>query len=419
MMLALFKGRSAEKQRFYGRIYVYLCLSVSSFFLIGAVTAVTSARAQGGQFTAVAEPVFGQKIQFTLTAVTDLPVTQTTLYIQPDATMELYSADLLFTADEANPRQFVATFPFDPKSVRFPPFTDISYWWEVETEDGETISVPAKTAVYADERFVWQIGQTDFVQFHWPGDDIAVGEAAIAVYERTWPELQALLPVSEEKVPVYIYPSSADLRTAYSLNGRDWQQGMVDPSAGAVMVTAVNPNSAEDDLSQSLPNGLAKMLLYRSAGRVNYMNIPFWFKEGLPLWFAAEAELAAEEAEWLAAAVLNNSTYSLLDLCTLPVTEADQLAYLQSESIVTFIHGRYGEQAVAELAAEFAQGVDCATAVETVLGQSLAELEVAWKNGQKPQPTWLQFARQNVVWILLILGGFVMMGLLVWQPRWR
>lgn len=376
---------------------------------------------QGGQFTAEAEHAFGQKIVFTLTAVTDLHTSQATLFIREVGQLgasHQVEVPLVPSASEAN--HFTAVYEFDPHSeqVNILPFAEVEYWWELAGDDGQSVIVPPKTIRYDDNRFEWQQADTDQFRFFWTGEGLAVGETAVAVFESIWPDLYTIMPLPiSEPQSVYIYPSLSDLRTSLNLTNQPFDQGHIDPALGVALVTVVNDKTAEKELKQNLPHALTHLLLYKLAGAETYAQMPFWFKEGLALHFESDQKT---RQKILDTAVTNQQLLPLTELCQ-PDVEVEQLliAQAQAVSMIRFVHNQYGDRALSDLADAFVRREDCATAVESALGQSLAQFENSWLRAQKSEAVWQQFIIENSLWLLLILVGFIIMGLLIWQPQKR
>lgn len=373
--------------------------------------------AQRGQFTSEAAVTFGQKVDFSLTAVTDLPLETITLFIQHTGANAPFSANVPFT--QAEDGLVAAEQTLTAQQLGLPPFTTITYWWEVATADGTVIPVPAQTVAYQDDRFNWKQLMAEeggtAVTIYWTGEELETGGVAHEILRERLPRLKAILPLpSGTLLPIFLYPSSADLRAALRLNGHDWAREHVNPALGVVMVTAVNSKTARDDLSRPLPHELAHFWLYQAAG-THYETIPPWFKEGLAVWLEGD-ELAAGERV-LATAVTQNTTIPLTELCATFPADREALADAQSAALVSFVQVRYGERALADLAAAFAVGEGCETAVSEVLGQSLTEFEANWLTAERPRPAAVQFFRENGLWLLLLLGGFVIMGLLIFRPK--
>lgn len=372
------------------------------WFIASLLVLVGLAR-QGGQFESEALVTFGQRVVFTLTAVTDQPPTAVTLTIHP-ANQDAQTVPL--RPQSLDDGRWQAQFTLEPQVWGLSPFTTIAYEWAVASDGRETITVPRQTVTYQDDRFAWKkieqpvVGTA--VTIFWPGESDKPGRDAFAIAQQTAAQLQELLPLpTATPLPIFLYPSTADLRAALRLNGHDWVAGHIDPALGVVLVTAVNDKTAAADLRGPLPHEIAHFWLYQAAG-AQYETMPYWFKEGLAVWLAGDEPLAPTA-----------TPLPLAELCqTEPPTNAETAA-AQSGGLVQFVDERYGREALAALAAAFVQGADCDTAVRTALGTSLAELENAWLHNSQSQLTAVRFLQQNVLWLLLLLVGFILMGLLV------
>jgi hypothetical protein len=372
--------------------------------------------AQGGQFSSEAEVTFGQKIQFSLVAKTDLPIKNITLFMRPLASETPLSVDVPFTQVDGD---ITASYALETQPVKLAPFTAVQYSWQITTEAGEIIPVPAQTVTYQDDRFEWQHLVADepgtAVSIFWTGDDLEPGQVAHEMVQESVTRLNSLLPIAPHTpLPIFLYPSSADLRSALRLNGHDWTLGHVDPALGVVMVTAVNPKTARNDLDRPLPHEVTHFWLYQAAGS-HYDTMPHWFKEGLAVWLEGGDHTA--EAALLATAVAEKRTIPLAELCTTFTMEQSPMATAQSGSLVAFVQAKYGERVLGDLAAAFVNGADCDTAVATLFHQSVAEFEADWLRAQQPQTAVAQFLTRNGLWLLLCAGGFAIMGLLITRSR--
>lgn len=362
--------------------------------------------AQGGQFESEAAVTFGQRIVFTLTAVTDAPLTAVALTFQPTGSPQKIES---VTPTQLADGRWQAQVVLEPQSAGLSPYTAITYEWLVTLGDNETVAVPAQTVTYQDDRFAWkkieQPATGTVVTIFWASESDKPGREAFAIVQETAAALQTILPLPPgTPLPIFLYPSTADLRSALRLNGHDWT-GQSDPALGVLLVTAVNEKTAAADLRRSLPGEISRFWLYQAAGP-HAAAIPYWFKEGLAAWAAGGTVVTSVE-----------NPLPLTTLCNIepPATGAAG----QSGALVQFVAERYGRQALAALAAAFVQGMDCDTAVPTALGVSVAELERHWLTNTQPQHTAVRFVQQHGVWLLLLLAGFILMGLLVVWPGER
>jgi hypothetical protein len=270
--------------------------------------------------------------------------------------------------------------------------------------------------VYEDDQFEWRQVENAGFAAHWTGDDPALGQLTLDVVAESLDNLNGLIPVEDDlALDVYVYPSSADLRAALQLTGRDWVGAHAHPELGVILVTAVNSRTAAADLRQSIPHELVHLLLYRAVG-ANHELVPLWFQEGLAT-FAESAPNPSYEAV-LATAVVDQTTIPFADLCTRFPAAEDQalLAYAQSVSLVEYIRAQYGNHALNNLIAAFADGADCQSGVSRALNTSLETLNQEWLERQQPQSPFARFWVANSLWLLLLMGGFGIAGLLILTP---
>jgi len=371
------------------------------------------ARAQNAApvFESSASYAYGQAMEFKLRAAQlDAPVRSVTLFFRPRNSTNIYTVAVPFTPGDP----LEVAHAVDLTQVQLAPYTLVTYWWRLETEAGALLA-PERTVAYEDDQFNWQKMERDGVIAHWTGGGPDFGQLILDVTAEALLRLTALIPLSElEPFDVYVYPSSADLRAALRLTGLE-QSGGPHPELGVVLVTAVNAQTAAADLRQSVPYAVAHLLLYRATG-ANYERLPRWLAEGLAT--TVQAAPNPRYASLLETAVATQTTIPFAQLCAaFPQTEERALlAYAQSAALIDTLRARSGDGTLAELVRAYAAGADCQAGVRQVLGMSLEELDQAWLAGLQPRGPLAQFWRQNGLWLLLLLAGFGLTGLLLWQP---
>ncbi len=361
-----------------------------------------------------AEYNFGQMMRFSLEATSPSPVRRVTLYIQtPDLPYRL-------TADfEAGLQESIAlSRNVDLTQLRLAPFTTVTFWWELETDDGEIFRSGSQTLEYVDNQFSWQRLDQDGIQIHWSGEGDTVGREARAAVLDSLSTIESVIPVSRpDPLKIYIYPSADDLRSGLRLSGRDWVGAHAHPELGVILVAADGASTASSELARSIAHELAHLYVYEATGE-GHDSVPLWLDEGI----ASMVEGAAGNPNYatrLAEAVSSGETFDLADLCyTLPAGADDALlAYAQSTAFVNFLQREYGDQALPRIIAAIADGADCQAAPLRVLGKSLAELNEEWLEQEKPKSllerTWLN----GRAWIVIIGAGFLLAGLLAIVPR--
>ena len=202
-------------------------------------------------------------------------------------------------------------------------------------------------------------------------------------------------------IDVYIYASVDDLRGTLFSGGEDWVAGHANPALGVVMV-AVEPGAEQNiTMEQRIPHELMHVMMYRSVG-VGYNNIPAWLREGTAT--LAEVFPNADYDRILANAAAGNSLIPIKDLCESFPADAGTafLAYAESRSFTRYLHDTYGSTGLLNLAASYADGVECERGTERAFSISLSNLEMQWRSSVLGQNTFLP-ALQNIAPYLVLL----------------
>lgn len=392
------------------RFVAPLLLTAAYLMAVGAERAYSQTLTPS--FQSEASYTFGQTLQFHLTAAASGEVADVMLFFQAPEFSDTFRVRVLFSPGS----EITADYSVDLTQVRLSPFTTVTYWWILTTKDGDEIRVPEQRVTYEDNQFEWREVRQEGIRIYWTSDDPGLGQLTLDIITESLPVLETAIPaVDITPLRFYIYPSSADLRAALRLTGRDWVGGHADPEIGAILLVAVNANTAPTDLRQSIPHELTHFLLFHSTG-ANYDIVPVWFNEGLAT--AMEAAPYAGYELLLDSAIQNGTTIPFDELCLqFPATEERALlAYAQSASLIQFIKQQYGDQKLRELVASYADGADCYSGVERVLDMTLEQLNRAWLRGKEPLPPVLRFLVDNGIWLLLLIGGFGLTRLLFVKP---
>lgn len=364
-------------------------------------------------FDTTADYEFGQRLRFHLSGNPTEPVTAVTLLFRaPELPNTLSAAVPIPPGNALN-----LTHEIDLTQIRLAPFTTVTYWWTVTVADGQTFTVPEQTLAYEDDQFEWHMAERAGITVHWTGEEASIGPVALDILQEALPRLQTFIPVQSQPVlRVYIYPTTADVRAALRLTGRDWVGAHAHPELGVILVTAVNPRTAPTDLRQSLPHELVHYLLYQAVGP-QYDVLPPWFNEGMAT--LAETSPNPNYDTVLQTAVQQNQTLPFTTLCRhFPEDEAGAvLAYAQSDALIRYLQSNYGHHALQTMVLAFADGADCNTAVTRTLDMTLDELNQRWQRSLTPHSPFVQFWLDNGLWFLLLLAGFGLTGLLAMSPK--
>lgn len=397
--------------------------------VMGLVWSVGQARPAAAQtgpritLMPVPEYVFGQGVTFRLEAQGEAPIIEANLYVQTPGAARTFVGKATFEAGPA----ITAAYVLDPSRRALEPFVPVAYWWEVRDQAGALTTSDRQTFTYADNRFAWQALSEGPLTVYWYAGDRAFAQAALDSAKRGLQTASRDLRVAEAEIPpqmaIYLYAQKADVDAVFSLVNRAWVDGRAYPEYGVVVVTA--PPDGLDTLTRldnEIPHELAHLLIYQIT-QANYANVPTWLNEGLATMF--EPSPNAEAGALLAAARQAEALPSLAVLCgPFPAGSAEaQLAYVQSASVVQYIHDRYGVSALRGLLEAYADGLACSSGVERVLGVPLAELDQRWRQDTFRTPTAAAlpvntWAAYTLIAVLITFGATTFfMLLLLRRPK--
>jgi hypothetical protein len=314
-------------------------------------------------------------------------------------------------------QEVMATYTVDLTQIRLAPFTTVSYWWQVTDIGGNIFDIAAQSLTYEDDRFEWQQLSEANTIVRWTSDDPAVGRLALDIVNETMPRLTDVIPGTlPDPLRIYIYPAASDLQASLRLTGRDWVGGHANPELGVILVTAANARTAATDLRQSIPHELTHLMLYQVTGS-SYGSLPRWFNEGLAT--VMEANPDPNEAIILEEALAAGTTIPFAQLCGGFPLDGRQvvLAYAQSTSLLRYIQTGYGNGALNRMVVALADGADCESVVSRELTISLAQLNQDWLRSLNAQPSLSMFVQDSLVWLLLLVAGFVLMVFFLWPVR--
>lgn len=361
---------------------------------------------------------FGQQFTFTV-QLTNNPVLQAaTLFVKTPQAETTYSAAFEIAADEGD--QLSLAHDLDLTAIRLQPFTTVTYWWNLQAADGTLYELEPQQIEYADDQYQWKETQQAGVKIYWVADGLDLGQVALDVVLEALPRIQSVIQADlPDPLRIYLYPSASDLRAALRLTGQDWVGGHASPELGVILLPAENPRTAVVDLRRRIPHELTHLLISRATGGPAYAAMPRWLDEGLATLFETVPNPNYDPA--LQDALANDLIIPFDELCQgFPDSSTNQVyrAYAQSGSLVAFIQAQYGNEALQRMLAALADGATCATVVERGLNISQQQLTDDWLRDVQP-PSSFNLVSQNLIWLIILFGGFGLTLLLLLNPRGR
>lgn len=262
------------------------------------------------------------------------------------------------------------------------------------------------TARQTDNDFPWQTLESGMLKVHWYQGDVDFGQAALESAQAGLDSIGRYLPAQLDRpIEIFVYANMDDLQSELAPDGEKWVAGHADPALGVVKIV-IEPGPEQGILmEQRVPHELMHVMLYRQVG-AGYDNIPIWLREGLAT--LAEVYPNAEYDRALLDAAAQDRLLPLRELCSSFPVEAGQafLAYAESRSFTNHLHETYGSTGLRNLAASYADGVDCERGTERTFGLSLSKLESEWRSsalGENALLTSLQNIAPYLVLLCLVL----------------
>jgi hypothetical protein len=288
------------------------------------------------------------------------------------------------------------------------PFTDVTYWWEVDLQSGAALASAAQTFFYIDDRFAWNHLPRNNLDLYWVEGDLAtangIADLALLSLGTISAELETPIP---ERLTVVQYPKMADFYTALGGRIHGWEGAVSSPGAATVILAAAPGAEGRSTLAVLLPHEIAHVLMGTRWG-TGYVLIPQWLREGTAAGY--EMEPRPDQEIQLREAAADGSVIPIRTLCRVFPAEENpaMLAYAESKSFVAFLKEHYGSAAIRSALAAYAGGAECGQGIEAVTGKSLSDLESEWL-GTFSDKTLLISAS----WALVLAGVVLLAGVLI------
>lgn len=353
---------------------------------------------------------FGEELEFTLTLTGEEEPQETWLFIQPKGLgIATFSIDIQETGENL--------FLITPDQLVLKPFSAVTYWYQLEYEDGTEVVTDEEIFYYVDNRVDWQHISNDKFDLYWQDGSHEFGLAALNIAQQAWDDLVSDYPAApESSLMIYLYPSSADLQEALQLGKMPWVAGHADPQLNAILISIVPGPEQRLEMQRQIPHELAHLFTYASL-EDGYINQPRWLLEGL----ASMAETADNEhySQALNEAALRGSLISMDALCDAFPAENGEvyLAYAQSLSFTKYLQTEYGQNKLQELMAAYGEGLSCDAGFQRTYEMSLAQAQVEWQQAvlgtQRATLVWREIAPYLL--LLVVLGGIPLAVTLVRQ----
>ncbi len=348
---------------------------------------------------------FGQQADFHVVLSAEREVTTLYFFLQRQGVAHTEA----FGVPIAAGTEIDASHSVDLRLYPFPPFSAVTWWWEVGDAAGRVSATAPSTLQYVDSRYSWQSNSVDRVRVHTVVSDPRYVQTALDVAHVNLGRIEEMLQSPAlPPVDIYIYPTLSDLRAALEMGGREWVGGQARPELGVILVAVPYNDEFSAQMERDIPHELTHLVVYHLLGAQGYVNVPAWLNEGLATanetWPNPRFDLLVEQADQ------DGRLIALRDLCVpFPVdAQMAELAYAQSASVVRMIRSRYGDSGIRSLLSAYGDGAGCAGGVERALGMTLEQLEWTWRVELRGMSGWALWFSDNALPLALWAGSLLL-----------
>jgi len=354
-------------------VYRRRWLVVLILVLIGTHSCAFASHAQESGASTSLTYDFPEQLVFELSITADAPVAEVVLYYgQTDERL----VRRIYPAFTPGPQLFVEHVE-ELEPGQFAPGTQLRFWWQVYTTDGQVLRTAIETVEYTDTGHEWQVLAGEMVDLYWYGDQAKNAGALLERAEKALVRIQDDIgvPVSQ-RVAVYAYNSADDMSRALSRRSVGYDDRVL------TLGVAVGGNtllllSTHQDADMVIAHELTHVVV-GLATENPYSDLPRWLDEGLAMY--AEGELPQGNRRALEKAVADDQLISIRSMTSYSGNAADvDLYYGQAYSILEFMLDAFGREQLQQLLAVFAEGARQEDALRQVYGFGLDELDGRWR----------------------------------------
>jgi len=343
------------------------------------------------------EYTFGGQITFRAVVQSESPIENVILFLQPqNQPVEIVEPDSVSAAGEV-----VHDFNLTERPLRV--FSNVIYWYQIITADGEEENSASFEFFYEDNRFEWRSLEAGPFHVFWYDGDIDFAQKVINTAQEGLSKIQGVISAPQpEKIKIFAYASALEMQATLRLSGQSLVAGHANPDLEVIAVSLPPGPDQTFEIRRQIPHELTHVMIYQAIGPA-YENVPSWFNEGL----ASTAELFPnpDYQFLLDNAYQNNTLIPIENLCESFPLEASNflLAYAESTDFTRYLFDHFGTTGIESLLEKYAAGMGCKQAVESALGFPLSQLEQEWRQEQFQESVSASRLNDLMPWFVLLI----------------
>lgn len=247
-----------------------------------------------------------------------------------------------------------------------------------------------------------------YARVHGAADDRVTVRRLADHAARAVPKLATRLGVpAGGALDIYVAPSREDFARIQPHAPPDWADGTAWPHLGLVFLKAPSARPGDaSPLETVLDHEIVHVLLGRAFGA---RPVPRWLQEGMAQVYAGEVQPGTVEPLFVAT-LGGDVTVGRLAAGFRGNPAEARIAYAGAADLVSWLRGRYGDEALRTLVARMSAGADVEEALEAATGVPSTQVEAEWRaRWSGPLPWFRALAREEAFWggaaLLFLLAG--------------
>ena len=262
------------------------------------------------------------------------------------------------------------------QSGSLPPGAKIWWRWSATDASGATLTSDEQKVTWIDNTHPWKSLTASKITLHWYSGDSAFGKDLLNTAVNSLDYLNKNLGLkSDDMIDLYIYANSQDLSETVYFQP-DWTGGLAYPENDIVLI-GISPDVlvwGKHAETHELTHVLVGHLTFSCLG-----DLPTWLSEGLAKW--SEGEWDQDSQAQLKEAIASDDLISVRSLSSSFPEDSTKanLAYTQSQSLVTFLINEYKQEKMLKFLGILRDGTTADEALKQVYGFDQEGLEDAWR----------------------------------------
>jgi Peptidase MA superfamily len=321
---------------------------------------------------------FPTRLLFDLSTQSNAKITQLALFVALDGQSSSSRQVPAFTSDA----QVQTTYEWNLNRNYLPPGVSGQFWWTVQDSAGGQLTTPKQSFRVDDTTQQWKKIANGQLALYWYSGDNSFGQALFDRGVQAMKFLQQDTGVTvDNQIQIFIYGNRTDFFNSLEPGASEWTGGRAFPEYGIVLID-IAPSNLDWGLGATTHELTHQVIHQKIKSPLGDLSMPHWMDEGLAVYYETyPGTLDAQFSIPLKRAIQNDSLQQLRSLSgSFPAdSNAANLSYAESYSVVDFIIRHYGRDKLAQLLQGFKTGGSYDDIFKQILGVDTDGLENQWR----------------------------------------